>query len=123
MFFVCVCECVCERADKRKPLVRENHTNRIKKKDNNDKHDIMALVNILLHLIIFLHIKLAIMQKPSTLNDNNPTEFNIGGVLSNNDSEDHFRDTIAVSQKATVAAYFFFFFPTFCTSFIIVLFA
>lgn len=57
----------------------------------------MALANILLHLAILLHIKLAVMQKPTTGNDNNPTEFNIGGVLSNSDSEDHFRDTIAVS--------------------------
>lgn len=62
----------------------------------------MALANILLHFVIFLHIKLAVMQKPTTGNDNNPTEFNIGGVLSNSDSEDHFRDTIAVSHKAEI---------------------
>lgn len=66
-------------------------------KTNRKNKDNMAFANVLLHLIIFLHIKLAIMQKPTTGNDNNPTEFNIGGVLSNSDSEDHFRDTIAVS--------------------------
>lgn len=56
--------------------------------------------NYLLHFAILVHIKLAVMQKPTTGNDNNnnnPTEFNIGGVLSNSESEDHFRDTIAVS--------------------------
>lgn len=60
----------------------------------------MALANILLHLAIFSHIKLAVMQKPTTGNDNNPTEFNIGGVLSNSGAEKHFGDTIAVSRKA-----------------------
>lgn len=69
----------------------------------------MAMANILLHLIIFLHIKLSVMQKPSTQNDNNPTEFNIGGVLSNNESEDHFRDTIAVSRNLTIVSISFFF--------------
>lgn len=61
----------------------------------------MGLASVLLHLAIFVHIKLAVMQKPTTGNDNNPTEFNIGGVLSNKDSEDHFRDTIAVSWKVS----------------------
>lgn len=56
-----------------------------------------SFANYLLHFAIFVHIKLAVMQKPATGNDNNPTEFNIGGVLSNSESEDHFRDTIAVS--------------------------
>lgn len=65
----------------------------------------MALANILLHFVIFLHIKLAVMQKPTTGNDNNPTEFNIGGVLSNSESEDHFRDTIAVSNEAEFSIY------------------
>lgn len=53
---------------------------------------------IFIHLILLLHIKSSLLQKP-TGNDNNnsPKEFNIGGVLSNNASEDHFRDTIAVS--------------------------
>lgn len=57
-----------------------------------------SFTNYLLHFAILVHIKLAVMQKPATGNDNNnPTEFNIGGVLSNSESEDHFRDTIAVS--------------------------
>lgn len=66
----------------------------------------MALANILLHLAILLHIKCVVMQKPTTGNDNNPTEFNIGGVLSNSESEDHFRDTIAVSWKAIASSFF-----------------
>lgn len=56
--------------------------------------------NYLLHVaIILVHMELAVMQKPAASNDNNnnPTEFNVGGVLSNSESEDHFRDTIAVS--------------------------
>lgn len=72
----------------------------------------MALANILLHLVIFLHIKLAIMQKPTAGNDNNPNEFNIGGVLSNSESEDHFRDTIAVSQIVNIG-FFHFLIPYF----------
>lgn len=65
----------------------------------------MALANILLHFVIFLHIKLAVMQKPTTGNDNNPTEFNIGGVLSNSESEDHFRYTIEVSNEVEFSIY------------------
>lgn len=59
----------------------------------------MALfANYLLHFAILVHIKLAIMQKPTTGNDNNnPMEFNIGGVLSNKESEDHFHYIIQVS--------------------------
>lgn len=60
-----------------------------------NKAENMALTNILLCLIIIVQIELAIMQNPA-INDNNPKFFNIGGVLSNNGSEDHFRDTIAV---------------------------
>lgn len=66
----------------------------------------MALANILLNLIIILHVKLTVMQKPTTGNDNNPTEFNIGGVLSNSESEDHFRDTIAVSEKVKLTLFY-----------------
>lgn len=58
----------------------------------------MALKCILfIYLILLLHIKSTLLQKPTGNDNNNPKEFNIGGVLSNNDSEDHFRDTIAVS--------------------------
>lgn len=66
--------------------------------------------NYLLHLaIILVHIKLAVVQKPSAGNDNNnnPTEFNIGGVLSNAESEDHFRDTIAVSVADSICRFFY----------------
>lgn len=59
-----------------------------------------TFTNYLLHVaIILVHMELATLQKPTAGNDNNnnPTEFNIGGVLSNSESEDHFRDTIAVS--------------------------
>lgn len=59
-----------------------------------------SFTNYLLHVaIILVHMELAALQKPTAGNDNNnnPTEFNIGGVLSNSESEDHFRDTIAVS--------------------------
>lgn len=52
---------------------------------------------IFIHLILLLHIKSFLLQKPTGNDNNSPKEFNIGGVLSNNDSEDHFRDTIAVS--------------------------
>lgn len=57
----------------------------------------MASTNALWwHLIIFLQIKAAILQK-SAISDNKPSFYNIGGVLSNNESETHFHDTIAVS--------------------------
>lgn len=57
----------------------------------------MAFTTLLFHLIVTIHVKMVVLQKPTMMNDNNPTEFNIGGVLSNSNSEDHFRDTIAVS--------------------------
>lgn len=37
------------------------------------------------------------LQKASQLDNNNPSFYNIGGVLSSNDSATHFHDTIAVS--------------------------
>lgn len=50
--------------------------------------------SLILILAIIESVKL---QKPSQQHDNNPSFYNIGGVLSNNDSATHFHDTIAVS--------------------------
>lgn len=48
-------------------------------------------------LLLLLNLKLAILQKPGQTDNNNPSFYNIGGVLNNNESETYFRDTIAVS--------------------------
>lgn len=52
---------------------------------------------IFIHLILLLHIKSSLLQKPTGNDNNSPKEFNIGGVLSTNASETHFHETIAVS--------------------------
>jgi hypothetical protein len=47
-------------------------------------------------LILFTFNNCVLLQKPSS--GENPTFFNIGGVLSNSDSEKNFSETIAVSK-------------------------
>lgn len=54
----------------------------------------MRFLRILLFLVNF---NLAILQKPGQTDHNNPSFYNIGGVLNNNESEIYFHDTIAVS--------------------------
>lgn len=46
-------------------------------------------------LLFALCLQTVKLQKPSQ-SDNNPSFYNIGGVLSNNDSSVYFTDTIAV---------------------------
>lgn len=47
-------------------------------------------------LILFTFNNCVLLQKPSS--GENPTFFNIGGVLSNGESEKNFSETIAVSM-------------------------
>jgi hypothetical protein len=46
-------------------------------------------------LLLFTLNNYVLLQKPNS--SDNPTYFNIGGVLSNSESEKNFSDTIAVS--------------------------
>ena len=52
-------------------------------------HTILVFV-----FIIFQHLDTAMLQKASGAD--NPSYYNIGGVLSSNESETHFATTIAV---------------------------
>lgn len=58
---------------------------------------VMTSINFFLKILLIGQLKFAALQKSSAENDNNPTYYNIGGVLSTNDSEAHFSTTIAVS--------------------------
>jgi hypothetical protein len=49
-------------------------------------------------LILFTFNNCVLLQKPSS--GENPTFFNIGGVLSNGESEKNFSETIAVSEQS-----------------------
>lgn len=52
-------------------------------------------------LILFTFNNCVLLQKPSS--GENPTFFNIGGVLSNSESERNFSETIAVSKRVSVS--------------------
>lgn len=53
---------------------------------------------ILRVFLLLIEINLVILQKPGQNDHNNPSYYNIGGVLNNNESEIYFHDTIAVSD-------------------------
>lgn len=48
-------------------------------------------------LFFVFNCKSEIVEKENT--DNNPCDFHIGGVLSSNESEHHFKQTIEVMHK------------------------
>lgn len=54
--------------------------------------------NFLLIILFFISIRKVLLQKQSSNNgeNNNPSVYNIGGVLSGNESEAHFETTISV---------------------------
>lgn len=57
----------------------------------------MDVKQFIILVMMVINIERVVLQRPTLNDNNNPTLFNIGGVLSTSDSEDHFRDTIAVS--------------------------
>lgn len=57
----------------------------------------MRIFRILLFLII--NVSLVMLQKPSQTDHSNPTYYNIGGVLNNNESEVYFETMISVSTS------------------------
>lgn len=59
--------------------------------------DMMDVKQFIILVMMVINIERVVLQRPTLNDNNNPTLFNIGGVLSTSDSEDHFRDTIAVS--------------------------
>lgn len=66
----------------------------------------MEVKYIIILAMAFINVERVMLQRPSLGNDNNPSVFNIGGVLSTSESEDHFRDTIAVSSRLVSLACF-----------------
>lgn len=56
----------------------------------------MRIFRILLFLI---NLSLVMLQKPGQTDHSNPTYYNIGGVLNNNESEVYFETMISVSVR------------------------
>jgi hypothetical protein len=65
-------------------------------------------------LILFTFNNCVLLQKPNS--GENPTFFNIGGVLSNSESEKNFSETIAVSILCSVYCCVFFCVHQLCNS-------
>lgn len=60
----------------------------------------MASIIIILGIFLMYLNEVVLENSSAETDNNNPTFYNIGGVLSTNDSEAHFSTTIAVSKVA-----------------------